>query len=83
MFLVQLIIRFCYTIYCKKNIPDCSFTPIYDKKVLIEMGSFASWSIFGNIAFVTYTQGLNLLLGTFFLPIVSRPLRISFSVDIQ
>ena len=81
MFLVQLIIRFCYTIYCKKNIPDCSFTPIYDKKVLIEMGSFASWSIFGNIAFVTYTQGLNLLLGTFFLPIVNSARGIAVQVQ--
>lgn len=80
-FSVQLIIRFCYTFYCKRCLLHCSFSLIYDKKVLKEMGSFASWSIFGNIAFVTYTQGLNLLLGTFFLPVVNAARGIAVQVQ--
>lgn len=71
MFVAQLIIRFCYTIYCKRVFLNVQYVKQMDKQLLVEMGKFASWSIFGNVAFITYTQGLNLLLGTFFAPVVN------------
>lgn len=71
MLITQLIIRSCYTIYCKRCFPNVRYNKKVDKPLLLEMGRFASWSIFGNLAFMTYTQGLNLLLGTFFPPVVN------------
>lgn len=81
MFIAQLVIRLCYTVYCKRNFSNCRFQWSFDKKVCKEMGSFASWSIFGNLAFVTYTQGLNLLLGMFFTPVVNAARGIAVQVQ--
>ncbi len=81
MFIAQLIIRVCYTVYCARNFKEYKFIRVLDKKMIKEMGSFASWSIFGNAAFVTYTQGLNLLLGTFFAPGVNAARGIAVQVQ--
>ncbi len=71
MFLAQLIVQSCYAGYCKKTFKNISYTKSIDKPLMKKMGNFALWSIFGNLAFMTYTQGLNLLLGTFFSPVVN------------
>ncbi|MBR8724373.1 hypothetical protein IX296_000652 [Bacteroides pyogenes] len=71
VFLAQLIIRACYTVYCNRTFTDVQYCKQMDRSLLLEMGKFASWSIFGNVAFLTYTQGLNLLLGMFFSPVVN------------
>lgn len=81
MLITQLIIRACYTIYCKKTFTDVRYINQFDKSLLKEMGSFASWSIFGNLAYITYTQGLNLLLGTFFNPAVNAARGIAVQVQ--
>lgn len=79
--LVQIINRFCYTVYCNMNFKESHVKYKTDKPLMKEMGAFASWSIFGNIAFVTYTQGINLLLGTFFLPAVNAARGIAVQVQ--
>lgn len=71
MFAAQLSVQACYMIYCYSNFPESHYKHHWDKALVKEMGKFASWSVFGNLAYVTYTQGLNLLLGTFFLPVVN------------
>lgn len=35
------------------------------------MTGFAGWNLFGNLAAITFTQGLNLLLNMFFGPVVN------------
>ena len=81
MLLTQLIIRVCYTIYCKRAFTDVRYINRMDKPLIIEMGKFASWSIFGNVAFITYTQGLNLLLGSFFSPVVNAARGIAIQIQ--
>lgn len=48
--LVQLLIRFIYTQYCKKNFAESVLVKSYDKKLLFEIGKFAGWNIWGNLA---------------------------------
>lgn len=81
MFVTQMIIQLCYMTYCYCKFPESHYTFHWDKALVKEMGNFASWSIFGNLAFVTYTQGLNLLLGTFFLPVVNAARGIAVQVQ--
>lgn len=81
MFVAQMIIQLCYMIYCYRNFQESHYKYHWDNALVKEMGSFASWSIFGNLAFVTYTQGLNLLLGTFFLPVVNAARGIAVQVQ--
>ena len=81
MFAAQLSVQACYMIYCYRNFPESHYKHHWDKALVKEMGKFASWSVFGNLAYVTYTQGLNLLLGTFFLPVVNAARGIAVQVQ--
>lgn len=81
VFLVQLIIRFIYAGYCKKYFVETQFKFVYSKFVFKEMIGFAGWSLFGNIAAVTLTQGFNLMLNLFFGPIVNAARAIAIQVQ--
>ncbi len=63
---VQLLIRGIYTRYCHKHFSESHFKAGIDKGLFREMFGFAGWSFFGNMAFVLYTQGLNMMLNIFF-----------------
>lgn len=63
---VNLLDRFIYSLYCKRHFEEINFSFKLDKLLFKEMSSFAGWSLWGNIAFVLFTQGLNMLLNMFF-----------------
>jgi len=53
--------------YCRRHLGNARFEKSYiDKPLLLKMFSFAGWSLIGNLAFIGYTQGLNMLLNIFF-----------------
>lgn len=81
MVLSQLIIRSIYILYCKRSFKAIEFGWVYDKKLLKEIGKFASWTVFGNLAYACVTQGLNLLLGMFFLPAINAARGIAVQVQ--
>ena len=45
------------------------------------MGTFASWSLIGNLALMGVTQGLNMLLNVFFGPVVNAARGIAVQVQ--
>lgn len=65
-FLVMIFIRYCYTIYCKRNFSECTYHYIFDKKLFKEMFSFAGWSIVGNLGFSFKDQVSNIILNLFY-----------------
>lgn len=62
---VQILIRIIYGLYCKMNFQEAVYHFIWDKKTTKEMSKFAGWTMNGNIAWVGYTQGLNVLINMF------------------
>lgn len=78
---VQLSIRIIYSIYCSKNFKETKFKLVLDKNLIKEMTSFTSWNLFGNIACIAYTQGINILLNMFFGPVVNAARGISVQVQ--
>jgi O-antigen/teichoic acid export membrane protein len=67
LFLVSVILRLVEGFYCGKNFEECKKSRLkWDKKLLIEMGSFAGWNLFGVAAGVGNNQGVNILLNVFF-----------------
>lgn len=78
---VQLFIRFCYSRYCNKHFPESRYRHVWNKPLFKEMTGFAGWSMFENISFVCFSQGLNLLLNVFFGPIVNAARAIAFQVQ--
>ena len=78
---VQLVIRFCYSIYCNMHFVETKYRHVWDKKLFKEMTGFAGWSIGGHLAGVLYTQGLNMLLNVFFGPVVNAARTVAVQVQ--
>lgn len=81
MLLVQLLIRLVYNIYCSKHFKETSFKLYWDLGLIREMVNFTGWNLFGNIACIAYTQGINILLNMFFGPVVNAARGISVQVQ--
>ena len=60
-----------YLIYCSKKLPGVKLDIKWDKVIFKDIASFSGWSLFGSVSYICNTQGLNLLLNTFFGPVVN------------
>ena len=81
IFIISLIVRIFYGIYVKRNIQDCTYSFFWDKKLFNTLLNFAGWNLWGNIAFVTYNQGINILLNIFFGPAINAARAIAYQVN--
>lgn len=79
--LVQILLRILYGLYCKRNFIECRYKFLIDKKLMKEMATFAGWTLNGNIAWLGYTQGLNILINMFFGPTVNAARGIALTVQ--
>lgn len=78
---VQIIIRFCYSLYCNKHFKESKYRKTWDKHLFKEMTGFAGWSMFGNLSGVLFGQGLNMLLNVFFGPVVNAARAVAVQVQ--
>lgn len=78
---IQLLIRYIYSRYCNKHFKESLFERKINRPLLKEMASFAGWSFWGNLAFILYTQGLNMMLNIFFGPIVNAARAVAVQVQ--
>lgn len=66
VFSVTLINAAIYMVYASYQFPQCHFKEIkLDKKLLKEIFSFTSWSLFGQAAVVGTNQGTNVLINIY------------------
>lgn len=80
-FLCPLIIRVCYWYYCKKNFKVSKVRKMFDKALFKEMTSFAGWGLFGQLAAMSSTQGVNIILNLFFGPAINAARGIAIQVQ--
>lgn len=66
LFVVSLTIRIFYGIYCGKSFVECKYSMIWDKMIIKELFSFASWNFLENIANVFKSQGVSILVNIYF-----------------
>lgn len=64
--LTALLIRWIYTLYCKRHFEECHFTFTFDKGLLKSMLSFSGWNFIGSSSAILRDQGVNILLNIFF-----------------
>ena len=67
----KLLMRLLYNLYCARHFEESRYQWFYEKELFKKMSSFAGWSMLENLAYVLYTQGLNMLLNVFFGPIAN------------
>lgn len=78
---VQLLIRFIYTRYCKTHFEEAKLVKGVEISLMVEMGKFAGWNMWGGLAFTLFGTGLNLLLNMFFGPIVNAARAVAVQVE--
>lgn len=67
----KLLMRLVYNLYCTRHFEESRYQWFFDKTLFRKMSSFAGWSTVENLAYVLYTQGLNMLLNVFFGPVAN------------
>lgn len=78
---VVFIIFIIYNRYCRLTFPESIFRFYWDPQIFKKMFSYTSWNLWGNIAAVMSTQGVNVLLNIFFGPSINAARAISMQVS--
>lgn len=71
LFGAQIIIRLIYNLYCANTFAESKVKIHYDKELFRELFAFAGWNFIGQLAYMGYTQGINILMNLFFGPVVN------------
>lgn len=79
---VQGTVPILYFVYCHRHFKEeIKLRWTLDWKKVGEIYSFAGWSMLGGVANIGYTQGLNILLGLFFTPVVNAARGVAVQVQ--
>ncbi len=81
LFFISLFDFAAYFIFSKRNLGGLHYTRRPDKSVLRGILSFSSWNLIGTFAFMLKGQGINLLLNSFFGPVVNAARGIAFQIN--
>ncbi len=65
IFIVGILVSSAKWIYCSRNFPICRYQFMVDKPMLKAIASFSGWSLFGQIAYIGSTSGLNMIINIF------------------
>ena len=77
----KILIRMVYNTYCLRHFDECHYHWLINKSMFREMAVFAAWNMWGNLAYVCYTQGLNMMLNVFFGPVVNAARGVAVQVQ--
>lgn len=79
---VNILDRVIYQVYCTRHFKEARNIKLSTKYPQFkEMTAYAGWSIIGNLAYVGFTQGLNILLNVFFGPAINAARGIAVQVQ--
>lgn len=81
MLTTTLLVLVFYYLYVKIKFKNLRFQQVKDSVLFKSLLGFSGWSIVGNLAYVGYTQGLNMLINMFFGPVVNAARSISLQIE--
>jgi len=81
VFVVTFIVAFIYRMYCIKKFKECKFSFFWDKKLFINIMGFSGWNLFGQIAQMTTTQGVYMVLNIFHGVVINAAVGITNQVN--
>ena len=81
MTFISIVDFFLYYIYAKREFAKLRLLRFWDCELFKSMLSFSGWNVFGAVAMVARTQGLNLILNLFFGPVVNAARGVSIQVQ--
>lgn len=80
MFFVSFLLLMIDRVYAKRKFEECTYIYVWDKRLYKEMLGYTGWNLFGTGAYVTYNQGVNILLNIFFGPGINAARGIAYQV---
>jgi len=80
LFVVQILISASYITYSTVKFPECKVKYYWSKTMFNEVFGFAGWSVLGALAMTVRSQGINLLLNSFFDVLVNAARGIAFQI---
>lgn len=63
---VAVIIAIAYIICCLRILKNYKYKLEWDKTIIYPMLNFSAWDLYGNVSVIAKTQGVNMLLNSFF-----------------
>ena len=81
LFAVSLFIFFVYLFFTWRSFQECRYRFCWDKSLFREIAGFSGWNIFGQIAQVLTTQGVNMVANVFCGVIVNASIGITNQVS--
>lgn len=65
-FAVGVLMQIVHVVYCRRAFPQTArYKPFRDKNLFCELISFSGWSLFGGVASMANSQGLNMAMNIF------------------
>ncbi|MDR1056209.1 MAG: lipopolysaccharide biosynthesis protein [Prevotellaceae bacterium] len=81
VFAVTFIVALIYRIYCIRKFEECRFSFFWDKKLFMNIMGFSGWNLFGQIAQISTTQGVNMVLNMFYGVVVNAAVGITNQIN--
>lgn len=79
--IVTLIVSVFFRTYCLKYFHETKFRWFWDKPLFKTLFFYAGWNLWGNLAYVLYGQGINVLLNIFFGPTINAARAIAYQIQ--
>ena len=79
--IVQLSVRIIYNVYCNRNFKESKVIFNFNWAKIKKIYGFTGWAMFGGLASIGFTQGLNVLLNMFFNPVVNAARGVAVQVQ--
>lgn len=79
--IVQLSVRIIYNVYCNRYFKESKVIFNFNWAKIKKIYSFTGWAMFGGLANIGFTQGLNVLLNMFFNPVVNAARGVAVQVQ--
>ena len=81
--IVQFVVNILYHLYCRTHYVECRllWKMKSDSRLYREISAFAGWSMFGNMVWIGYTQGINIMLNIFFGPVVNAARGVAAQIE--
>lgn len=83
-FLIMLnaiVVQTFYRIYTRKKYPECRFRLVKDPALYKKLLGYSGWDVFGNIAVIFQSQGVNIVLNVFYGPVLNAARAIAVQVQ--
>ncbi len=80
LFSVSIIISVIYIVYCWRKFEECRYKYGWDRLLFKEMLGYSGWNMYGMLAIVTRSHGINVLLNLFFGPVVNAARSVAYQI---